>query len=117
MTTKDKAELILTCLGIIAFVVAAITWIAKRVLLPWIVEHIAKPVQETNKQITVNGHSTYPPTLMDKIDNLSRSAEDARIAAMTVGNMLEGHLNRSDDEWGHIWNAIHAIERRTTKND
>jgi hypothetical protein len=89
-------------------------------LLPWLQTHIVSPVQEVNRQVTVNGHVSEVPTLLDRVDNAAVLAQELRdqvdtvrdttddleSGQQTLGRMLDGHLDRSAGEWGRIWEAI-----------
>lgn len=89
-------------------------------LLPWLKEHIATPLRETHQQVTVNGHTSATPTLLDrvdtataqigsvagKVDDVAAQVEDAVERVNVTGRMLDGHLDRSAGEWGRLWSAI-----------
>jgi hypothetical protein len=79
-------------------------------------------VDETHKQVAVNGHVSETPTLLDKVDTLTHrateaaaAARDARQASVVLGRMLEGHLDASSAEWGRMWAAIDAIRANQTR--
>lgn len=46
--------------------------LVKYALLPWLKEHLVVPVQETHETLTVNSHRSAEPTVLDRLDDLSR---------------------------------------------
>lgn len=103
---KDVVDLVLACIGITIGLCTLLGFFAKYVALPWFREHIVTPVKETNHQVTVNGHTSKDPTLLDKVDNLQTDIT-------TAARMFEGHIERSGDEWTRLWEAIEEIDQRT----
>lgn len=82
----------------------------KLMLLPWLREHLVTPVKETAHQVTVNGHVSRDPTLLDKVDNLQRDIT-------TAARMFDGHIERSSGEWNRLWAAIKQLDERTQPHD
>lgn len=99
----------LTALTLIAGMIAAAV---RLVLLPWLREHLVRPMkvnadlaEEVHRQVTVNSHKSPEPTLLDKIDTLQQNQHAA-------AQMFEGHIERSAEEWGRIWDAIDHLKNR-----
>lgn len=93
--------------GILAYAARAIV---RRFLLPWLREHLLHPVQETraaaaetNRQVTVNGHTSPDKTLLDKIDEVQRTQ-------IVAARMFEGHMNASEEDRTELWLHIRALE-------
>lgn len=76
------------------------------VLLPYLKEHLIEPVQETNKQVTVNHHSSAEPTVLDRIDDVRLQVKDVHAEVVTVARMFDGHLDWSQDEVDKLWKAL-----------
>lgn len=100
--------------------------LVKYALLPWLKEHVVVPMAEVSRQVTVNGHVSKVPTLLDRVDQAAALAGELRDQVDTVvattgdlatgqeamGKMLDGHLDRSAGEWGRIWQAINELGDR-----
>ncbi len=110
---------------------------AKVLLLPWLRDNLVKPVEETNKQVTVNTHVSEPSTLLDsvhlledKMDSMetilhNMAVEYAHMAGSTgvIKAMWDHHLEWSQNEVERLWDAINyntrhrqATEKREGKN-
>jgi hypothetical protein len=111
--SKETADLILACIGITIGLCTLVGLAARFVLMPWLREHLVTPIKETQHQVTVNGHVSQDPTLLDKIDSLQGAVDDVQADQRTAARMFEGHIDRSSGEWGRMWRAIHALENRT----
>jgi len=68
-------------------------------LLPWMREHLVKPVTETNHQVSVNRHASPSPTVLDRIDDVMRGVE-------TANERLDQHLAWAHEENQRLWHAI-----------
>lgn len=71
----------------------------------------ADKVAETHAQITVNGHRSDSPTLLDRVDGLSMQVTEARLALVALGAMLEGHLDLSATDRGELWEAVDQLRK------
>ncbi|KHL18543.1 hypothetical protein CLV56_3999 [Mumia flava] len=78
----------------------------KFILVPYLREHLVKPVELVKKQVTENHHSNTRPTVLDRID-------DVQQAVVTLGNRLEDdrnalqrHLDWSNNEFREVWKAL-----------
>lgn len=94
-------------LGAILTTCVLIGLAVKFVLLPYLREHVVNPIQETNRQMTVNNHSSAEPTLLDRIDDKFVAFErsvNARIENLNntlLIHIVTGHGNaerHSDSE-------------------
>jgi outer membrane murein-binding lipoprotein Lpp len=101
-------------LASLALALCALVGLAvKYVAAPWFLEHVVKPVKETNRQVTVNKHESNPPTLLDKVDTLQSDLDGVRSDVKAGAQMYEGHIEASGIEWGHVWDALEDIRKHT----
>jgi hypothetical protein len=68
-------------------------------LLPYLRDHLVIPVKETHHQVTANSHSSPLPTIMDKLDDISK-------ALIATNERLEEHLDWSNEETAKLWKAL-----------
>lgn len=120
MTFSDLVEVAGATVALLLGLCGLVGLFAKFVALPWMREHIATPLAETRRQVTVNGHVSTTPTLLDRVDtattaligvrgqldDVESKVDDANDRVNATGRMLDGHLDRSAGEWGRIWEAI-----------
>jgi len=125
----------LTGTELLTFIVAGLTattlatgllaGLARVALVPWLRTHLVEPVKETNRQVTVNGHESPEPTMLDKLDTVSRKVDqvERRQGELRVelgdelraaGRMFDGHIERSAGEWSRLWDAIGQLQRADT---
>lgn len=90
----EVVGLAVTILGVLAGVGA---FLVKYALLPWLKEHLVKPVKQTNHQVTVNAHKSREPTVLDKLDNLSTDQDDLRADVRTLAKVLEAHIEHTQE--------------------
>lgn len=67
------------------------------ILLPWLREHLVDKVEETHRQVSVNKHQSRPPTLLDRVDTLTRLFTDHVEWSTTEHERLEqmfAHLRK-----------------------
>lgn len=114
---KETADLVLACIGITLGLCTLAGLFAKVVLLPWLREHLVTPLKETKHQVSINGHVSAEPTLLDKIDSLQGAVDDTQADVRTAARMFDGHIDRSGREWTRIWDAIHHIENTIRKDN
>lgn len=111
MSVKDVIETGALFVGMLVSLCVLVGFFAKYVALPWFREHIVNPVKETNRQVTVNGHVSPEPTLLDKVDHLQAQVNQIRSDSAVAARMYEGHIDRSSGEWGHVWDALETLRR------
>lgn len=94
--------------------------VARFILLPWLRDQLAptiKKVEDTHRTLTVNGHVSREPTVLDKLDQLSvefrefkgesrSDRADLRSDIRTMGRMFDGHLDWSAQEVHTIWDHL-----------
>lgn len=86
--------------------------LARLLLLPWLRSELVKPVQETARQVRLNGHVSDPPTLKDDVHALTSDVAELRDDLRTAARMFEGHIERSSGEWTRVWRAIDTMNKK-----
>lgn len=90
------------------------------VLVPYLREHLVRPVQETHRQVTQNRHANPEPTVLDRIDDVHdavRRLSDTTVAVQAVANAaarsasgahrrLDQHSHWADHEVARLWSNI-----------
>lgn len=74
---SDAWKLVLgVCASIVTLAAAAgvIWWLIKPRIVAWVEDQILRPVRETHHQVTVNHHSSTEPTVLDRLDTLTTTA-------------------------------------------
>ena len=102
--SPETRELITWTLGTILATAAVVGLVGKWILLPYLREHLVKPVAHVREQVQ-NSHST---NLRDDIDALRSSVDEAvtearaaRVEMRAVAAMYEGHV-----QWSERWVAL-----------
>lgn len=67
------------------------------VLYPWLRDHLVTPVKATQRQVTENHHQHDPPTVIDRLEELSREVH-------AIANVMDQHLS-----WSDRWSTL--VER------
>lgn len=80
--------------------------IARLVVLPWLRTHLLEPVQEANRQVSVNGHVSEEPTLKDSVHTLQDQFKELRMDIANAAFMFEGHITASERDRANLWAAI-----------
>lgn len=125
MSAVDWLGAVATAVGLLLGLATLGGLLVRYALLPWLQTHIVAPVSETRRQVTVNGHVSDTPTLLDRVDTAAAAlgkvrtqlddvevkVDDAVGRVNATGRMLDGHLDRSAGEWGHLWDSIDDIRR------
>lgn len=58
-------------------------------------KNITNKVDETHRQVTINNHSSKEPTILDKLDDLTREVQLVR--TWQVGHDIQHDLERRQD--------------------
>jgi len=125
--------------AVILGVSAVIGLAAKLILLPWIKSNLIIPVNEVNKQVTVNNNISDPATMLDtihiiegkvdkvatiedKLDKLEQvmhkmSIDAVQVSAATavIQRMWDHHLDWSEEEVNRLWTSIRRLEDKQDK--
>lgn len=126
MSPVDWLGAVATAVGLLLGLATLIGLAVRYALLPWLQTHIVQPVSETRRQVTVNGHVSATPTLLDRVDtsaaqlgrvrtqldDVEVKVDDAVGRVNATARMLDGHLDRSAGEWGRLWDSIDELRDR-----
>lgn len=108
---NDTVTLLVGVLTAVTLILGLVGMAMKFVALPWLKEHIAAPVQETQRQVTVNKHVSNPPTLLDKVDHVSRDLAVVQSDLTAAAEMFEGHMDHSAEDRQNLWRAIAELRK------
>lgn len=89
-------ELVSWILGTVLSATAVVGLLVKYALMPYVRENIAKPLEETHRQVTVNGHSSDRPTVLDSMSDLRKELLNLR------GEMSDGFKRQDERMDEHI---------------
>lgn len=64
--------------GSLLAIAALLALVWRAVVRPWLVAQLVDPVRETHKQVTVNGHSSDTPTILDLLADLRIGQQQIR---------------------------------------
>lgn len=110
----DIANLIGAVITILLGTAALLGLGVRYVLIPYLREQLVKPVQETHKQVTVNGGKSDPPTVLDRLHDVNAEVKETRqeivetkAEVLALARMHDKHLEWSQSEVDRIWAALH----------
>lgn len=100
---QSTRELISWTLGTLATGFTIMGVLVNFVLMPYLREHLVKPMKTVEKQVTENHHSNRLPTVLDRLDDVQNEvkslAQQMKIAGDEIrdmSTMYEGHISWSD---------------------
>lgn len=98
-------------LGVIlsTFAILAAAW---AVLKPWLKAQLIDPIHETRHQVTVNGHSSDTPTVLDLLAELRDGQEQIRRDVDEYRTELQTHVTWCVENDRITTERIGEIERR-----
>ena len=101
--TGDWRELITWIISTTLALAALAGLMVRWVLLPYLREHLLKPMQRVEHQVSVNNHTSDVPTMLDKIDDLHGEVRELRAEQLRTRSDLSDlsrqvgdHLLRSE---------------------
>lgn len=107
----DARELITWILGTTISLSILLGLAVKFVLMPYLKEHLVRPMKQVEKQVSENAHANKQPTVLDRIDDvkvqvesLSAGIEEARADRLALHRMFAEH-----SDWSQRW--VDVIER------
>lgn len=133
MNVKDFLTIAIGTLTLLSMVCAGIFWIGKYLVLPWLKENLVQPVNEVNKQVSVNSFVSKEPTMLDrihtihdqvntassKIHDVEQQVDGVETKVNTANNTLgilsgvwEHQMQFNSEEFRKIWAAIHQGNRQ-----
>jgi hypothetical protein len=118
------SELVALCISVLTLftmIAAGVAWGFKYIALPWLKTHLVQPVNEVNKQVSVNNFVSKEPTMADrvhavsdKVDSLDAKVDGVEDKVNTTNNTLgilsgvwEHQIDFTNDEFKRVWAAIH----------
>lgn len=109
--SAETRETISWVLGTSISVSILIGLLIKFVLMPYLREHLVKPMKQVEKQVTENHHSNAKPTMLDRFDDIEKAIAEVRRDMHTMAGMYEGHVS-----WSERWTALIERELDFVKN-
>lgn len=88
-----------------ATIPAAITTVGG-IWLARVTKGVRDKVSETHHQVTVNGHHSDTPTVLDRLAEVAEVAAEARDTAAATQAQLAEHLAWSKRETSNLWRAV-----------
>ena len=76
--TGDWRELITWIISTTLALAAIAGLLVRWVLMPYLREHLLRPMQRVEHQVSVNNHTSDVPTMLDKIDDLHGEVRELR---------------------------------------
>jgi hypothetical protein len=119
MSVKETAE----ALGLVLSSLMLIGLAVRFVLFPWLEKRfapLATQVRETHHQVTVNGHQSDEPTMLDKLDTLKAEVRELKGETRSdishlrgdlanVGRLYDLHVDHSGDDRAELWDAVREL--------
>lgn len=100
----ETREVITWALGTV-LVLCTLTGLAVRfVLMPYLRDHLVKPMKQVEKQVTENHHSNPKPTVLDRIDDVQTEVKGLGEQMQVLVRAFDGHM-----DWSEKWVAL--VER------
>jgi len=101
---SDARELVTWILGTTISLSVLVGLAVRFVLMPYLRDHLVKPMKQVEKQVSENHHSNKVPTVLDRIDDVQKAVNDMRGEMKTMAGMYEGHI-----QWSERW--VSLVER------
>jgi hypothetical protein len=92
---QNNAELLGATASAALTVLVLVGLAVRYVLLPWLREHLITP-------------------LLQRLDAIAQRVEGVTSDLKVASGMYEGHITRSAEEWGRLWDAIHELRDQLT---
>lgn len=109
MSVTDALATAGALVGLLLGLCALSAIFARVVVLPWLRTHLLEPVQETNRQVTVNGHVSAEPTLKDSVHRLQEQYVSLRSEIAAAAFMFDGHIAASEADRGNLWRVVNML--------
>lgn len=101
--TADWRELVTWIISTTLALAAIAGLLVRWVLMPYLREHLLRPMQRVEHQVSVNNHTSDVPTMLDKIDDLHGEVRELRAEQLRTRSDLSDlsrqvgdHLLRSE---------------------
>jgi hypothetical protein len=103
--SPETRDLVTWVLGTIVTGLVVVGFAVRYVLVPYLRDHLVRPVEDVRKQVSENSHTNTPATLPDRI-------EDVHAEISALARVLEGHLESSDRWLDALFKRIERLENR-----
>lgn len=102
-------SLIGAILGVVlsALALLAILW---AFIKPWLVLQLVEPLRETRHQVTVNGHSSDTPTVLDLLSELRDGQARIHDEVTEARSLFDSHIAWSEETERRVDRRIAALE-------
>lgn len=123
---------ILASLGTLVGGLGAIAWLIAPRVKQWLRDELIQPTQETHQAVTSNHHTSDPPSILDRLDDLatqvtqaaeSNARQETKIDGLraaqgvlngqfrTLREHFDAHVAAAGTSSGEMWRAIEAIAK------
>lgn len=106
---SDLQQQITWTLGTVIALSTLVGLAVRFVLMPYLREHLVKPMRQVEKQVTENHHSNPKPTILDRLDDIEKAllhtqAEQARHREDERARLDRGdaRMERIEESIGHV---------------
>lgn len=96
--TRDTIQWTLTTF-LAALTIAGLA--VRYLLMPYLRDHLVKPVEQVRKQVSENGHANEEPTVLDRIAEVKEDVAGVKTDIGAVVRVVDEHLAYSD-RWTHL---------------
>ena len=103
---SDLQQQITWTLGTIIALSAVLGLAVRLILLPYLREHLVKPMRQVEKQVTENHHSNPKPTILDRLDDIERAVVNTQAEMTRHREDEQARLDRGDARMGRIEESI-----------
>lgn len=117
--SENTRELITWTLGTITTLCVLLGLAVRFILVPYLREHVIKPVKQVEKQVSENAHANKTPTVLDKIDDVQSGVDDVTkrqdemaIDMKLLREMFKGHIEWSEEWVERIEKDVHRLGKR-----
>lgn len=114
--SAETRDLISWILGTTVSLSIIIGLIVKFILMPYLRDHLVRPMKQVEKQVSENHHSNKNPTVLDRIDDVQQDVKALRAEMAGMARMYEGHLNWSERWVGLIERELDLVKKNQDLN-
>ena len=108
---SDLQQQITWTLGTIIALSAVLGLAVRLILLPYLREHLVKPMRQVEKQVTENHHSNPKPTILDRLDDIERAVVNTQAEMTRHREDEQARLDRGDARMGRIEESIGHVSK------
>lgn len=108
---SDLQQQITWTLGTIIALSTVLGLAVRLILLPYLREHLVKPMRQVEKQVTENHHSNPKPTILDRLDDIERAVVNTQAEMARHREDEQARLDRGDARMGRIEESIGHVSK------